>query len=395
MIETQTIEADAFSSAIFELGEEHQMFREAVRGFLAGSYAPEVRRRAIASESGRRPEFWQSLARDIGLLGVGFDEELGGAGGGALEHAIVMEAFGEALVVEPYIPTVVVAGSLLRRSSAAWAANVSEDIIAGRALIGNAFAEAHARFDPADLAVTAGRTGDSYVLEGRKAVVYGAPWATHFLVTARTSGAQREREGVSLFLVDAEHPAIRRHDYATIDGGRASDLTFERASVPASALVFDEGAALPFVEQALDEATAAVCAESVGVMARMLRETVAYLRERRQFGKALAEFQVLQHRMADMFVALEQSIAITFFAAAAVAGEPPARAAGVSAAKAFVGRSLRMIAQNAVQMHGGMGVTEELEIGQLFKRATVAERAYGSIEDHLRRYASLGYREFV
>jgi len=385
----------AAAPSTVEDGEEYRMLRDAVRSFLADSYAPETRRRAIASDLGRRPEFWRALANDIGLSGIGFDESAGGSGGGALEVAIVMEAFGEALVVEPYVSTVVIAGSLVRRSKAPWAAQLAAGIVDGSAVVAIAFAEPHARFDPADVRVTARRHAAGYVLDGHKAVVYGAPWATHFLVTARTAGTQRARDGVSVFLVEATHPSLALEAYRTIDGGRAADVSFDGAVLPADALAYEEGSGLALVEQALDEATLAICAESVGIMRRMVRETTAYLGQRRQFGRPLADFQVLQHRLADMSVATEQAAAMARFGAANANGDSVARAAAASAAKAFVSRALRSVAQNAVQLHGGMGVTEELEIGQLFKRATVAEREFGSIDDHLRRYAELGYRGFA
>jgi alkylation response protein AidB-like acyl-CoA dehydrogenase len=283
----------------------------------------------------------------------------------------------------------------VRRSQAPWAAQLAAGIVDGSAVVAIAFAEAQARFDAADVLVSARKEGAGYVLAGRKAVVYGAPWATHFLVTARTAGTQREPDGVSVFLVDATHPSLRRQEYRTIDGGRAADITFDGVVLSPEALVFEEGSGLAFVEEAFDAATVAVCAESAGIMRRMLRETIAYLGQRRQFGRPLADFQVLQHRLADMYVATEQAAAMARFGAAAANFDATARAAAASAAKAFVGRALRTVAQSAVQLHGGMGVTEELEIGQLFKRATVAEREFGSIEDHLRRYADLGYLGFA
>jgi alkylation response protein AidB-like acyl-CoA dehydrogenase len=376
----------------FELSDEQKMVRAALRAFLDARYDSTTRRSIAETEAGWRPEFWRALAGDLGLLGIGFDDGVGGSGGGAVEHAVVMECFGEALVVEPYLPSIVIAGSFLRRSVAPWVTDLSSRIVAGEAIVAFANAEPQTRANPADVTATAERRGNGYVLRGRKTIVAGAPWATHLLVPARTAGRQRDERGISLFVVARDQAGLVRHDYATIDGGRAADLMFDNASLEAEALVFPEGEAYPHILRAWDEAAAALCAEALGIMQRLLRETVAYARERRQFGRALADFQVLQHRMADMYGAVEQSIGMVSLAAAAVRDDGPGRAAAVSAAKAFIGRAFRFVSQSAVQLHGGMGVTEELDIGHLFRRATVIEHQYGSTADHVSRYARLTYR---
>ncbi|MGO8977657.1 MAG: acyl-CoA dehydrogenase family protein [Steroidobacteraceae bacterium] len=379
----------------FELSDEQRTLRDAIARFLGDKYKARNEHGAARSKSVSRRESWQSLADELGLLGVGFDERLGGVGGGAIEHMIVMEAFGQALIAEPYLETIVVAGSLLQRSRAPWAADMIHQIIAGDTTFGAAFMEPHTRLDLASAATRATRQGADYIVEGHKAVVVGAPEATHLLLTARTGGSRLDRHGVSVFVVDGARPGLRRRNYTTIDGRSASEIYLDKLRLPSEALLFDEGAALPFLEQAVDEAIAAICGEAVGVMQRLLQNTVTYTGQRRQFGHVLADFQVLQHRMADMFVMTEHAAAIALFAAESIAQPAQARAAGVSAAKAYIGRALRMIGQSAVQLHGGMGMTNELEVGRLFKRATVIERIYGCTEDHLLRYSEIGHHALI
>jgi alkylation response protein AidB-like acyl-CoA dehydrogenase len=220
-------------------------------------------------------------------------------------------------------------------------------------------------------------------------VVYAAPWATHLLVTARTGGGQRERNGVSLFLVEANRPGIVRRDYPTVDGFRASEIYFENASVPADALLGAEGAALPLLEQIVDEATVAVCAEGVGVGRRLHAGTLDYARQRKQFGRAIADFQVLQHRMVDMFMEVEQAASMTLMATLKLDLPEAERMAAVSQAKAKVGKGLKVTGQSAIQIHGGIGITDELAIGHYFKRATMIEGQFGSVDHHLARFERL------
>ena len=374
----------------FNFSDEQSMLRDMVRGFLADNYSIDARRAAVASETGWRAQIWREFA-ELGLLGAPFGEELGGFGGGAVETMIVMEEFGRALVIEPYLATVVIAGGFLRHSGHPQAADWIRRIIGGEAVFAFAHAEPQGRHNLADLRTRARREGADWVLNGHKAVVTGAPWATHLIVPARTGGSQREPEGVSVFVVERGTPGITTKDYATIDGLRASEVYLEGVRVSGEALVGSEGAALPLIERVVDEALAAIGAEACGVMRRMHEDTVEYTRQRKQFGQPIADFQVVQHRMVDMFIQLEQAEAMTQMATLALGMDTAERSRAASAAKVQVGRACRFVAQNAVQLHGGIGVTDELALGQYFKRATIIESAFGSVDHHLARYERLAY----
>ena len=230
------------------------------------------------------------------------------------------------------------------------------------------------------------RDGAGYVLNGHKGVVYAAPWASHLLVTARTGGGQRDRDGVSLFLIDANLPGIVRRDYPTVDGSRASEVYFENVAIPGDALLGGEGAGLPLIEQIVDEATIAVCAEATGVMQKLHEGTLEYTQQRKQFGVPIAKFQVLQHRMVDMFMEVEQARSMTIMGTLKLDLPPAERMAAVSATKSKVARGAKFVGQNAIQTHGGIGITQELAIGHYFKRATMIEGQFGSADYHLDRY---------
>lgn len=371
--------------------EEQQMLRDMIAGFLADRYDHDARVAAIRSDLGRDPGLWQAFAGELAFLGAGFDEALGGFGGGYPETMLIMQELGAALAAEPYLGTVVIGGGFLRRAAPAFAAEWIGRIIAGEALIAFAQAEPQGRYNLADIRTTARRDGAGWVLNGFKSVVVGAPWASHLIVTARTGGSQREAGGVSVFLVERDAPGISRLDYATIDGHRAADITFENVALPAEALIGEEGGALPLVEQVVDEATVAVAAEACGVLRRLHADTVDYTRQRKQFGVPIASFQVLQHRMVDMFIHLERTVSMTAMATAALAQPADERARTVSATKVQVGQACRYVAQNAVQLHGGIGITDELALGHYFKRATVIENQFGSVDHHLTRFERLTY----
>ena len=329
------------------------------------------------------------LAEELSLFGAAFPETLGGLGGNAIEHAVVMEEFGKALVVEPYLGTLVIGGGLLKQAGGALAAEFVPRIIDGDAVLAFAASEPQARYDLADLQTTAVRQQGDWVLNGRKSFVVGAPWATQLLVTARSSGAQRDRGGVTLLLVDADAAGIRRQDYPTIDGGRASEVWFEGVRIPAGRVIGEADGALSLLERIADEAICALCAEAVGGMQRMLADTVSYASQRKQFGTPLASFQVLQHRMADMYAALEQSSALTQVATMKLESPAIERALAASAAKVQIGQAAKFIGQAAIQIHGGMGITEELALGHYFRRTTAIGSQFGSVDFHLRRYADL------
>jgi alkylation response protein AidB-like acyl-CoA dehydrogenase len=286
---------------------------------------------------------------------------------------------------------VVIGGGFLKHSGHARAGELIGGIVAGDVVIAFAYAEPQGRYNWADLKTTAKKDGAGYVLNGHKAVVVGAPWATHLIVTARTSGGQRDANGVSVFLVDKTAKGVVTRDYPTVDGQRASEVYLENVSVPAEALIGAADAGLVLIDKVMDEAVAAALAESMGVLAKLHEGTLEYTKQRKQFGQPIGSFQVLQHRMVDMFIAVEQSTSITYMATLKLDEPDAERAMAVSAAKAHVGKALRFTGQNAIQLHGGMGMTDELAIGHYFKRATILESLFGSVDHHLRRYEALSF----
>jgi alkylation response protein AidB-like acyl-CoA dehydrogenase len=377
----------------FSFTEEQGLLRDSVAAYLADHYDFDKRRAAIASPAGWRPEVWRAFAQDLGILGAAFPEDLGGLGGGPVETMVVMEAFGRALVVEPYISTVVIGGGFLARSADAGHKALIGKIIDGEAIIAFAWAEPQGRYNLANLKTSARKDGEGWVLNGHKSVVVGAPWASHLVVTARTGGSQSEAGGVSVFLVEKDAPGVISRDYPTVDGRRASEITFETVSLGSEALIGEPGAGLPLVEQVVDEAIAAQCAEACGVLKTLHEGTVEYTKQRKQFGQPISAFQVLQHRMVDMFIQVEQAVSMTYMAHVRLGEAPAERAKAISAAKVQIGRACRFVGQNAIQLHGGMGMTEEMAIGHYFKRATMIEGEFGSVDHHLRRYERLSLDE--
>ncbi|MGI5222527.1 acyl-CoA dehydrogenase family protein [Nocardia sp. CA-290969] len=376
----------------FTFTDEQVMLRDALAGFLAARYDLEKSRSAVKTGSGWQPEIWRGLA-ELDVLGLTLPEEAGGSGGGPVEAMIIAEELGRALVVEPYVDTVVVGGGLLRRSGGESAQAVLRQIAEGSARIAFAALEPGAGEVRQDVSVTARRDGDSWVLDGSKIVVTGAPIATHLIISARTAGERRDQDGISLFLVEfdaAAPPAgVEVHRYRTIDDRVAADLTFTGFRLPADSLLGAEGQAWPIIDACVDDAIAAVASEAVGLMRKVLDDTVEYTKQRQQFGVPIGSFQALQHRMVDMLIELEQSVAAAYLAAYALQAEPAERARAISAAKVTIGRATRFIGQNSVQLHGAMGMTEELAIGHYFKRLTAIEYEFGNSSDHLARYIAL------
>jgi alkylation response protein AidB-like acyl-CoA dehydrogenase len=375
----------------FSFTDEQSMLRDTVASYLADHYSFDQRRAMLAKEPGWSPAIWKAFAEELGILGAPFSEELGGLGGGPVENMIVMQEMGRSLVVEPYLGTVVIGGGFLKHSGYAGAEALIGQIIAGEAIFAFAYAEPQGRYNLADLKTTAKKDGAGWVLNGAKAVVIGGTYATHLIVTARTGGGQREANGVTVFLVDKSAKGVVTRDYPTVDGQRASEVYLENVSVPAEALIGAADAGLPLVDKVLDEAVAAALAEAMGVLAKLHEGTLEYTKQRKQFGQPIGSFQVLQHRMVDMFIAVEQSTSITYMATLKLDEPDDERSKAVSAAKAHVGKALRFTGQNAIQLHGGMGMTDELAIGHYFKRATILESLFGSVDHHLRRYEALSF----
>ncbi|MCE2986696.1 MAG: acyl-CoA dehydrogenase family protein [Phenylobacterium sp.] len=373
----------------FSFTEEQSMLRDTVASYLADNYSFDQRRAALGREPSWRPDVWSAFADELGILGAAFPEALGGLGGGYTENMVVMEELGKALVVEPYLGTVVIGGGFLKHGAPASAEEMIGQIIAGKAIFAFAYAEPQGRYNIRDLKTTARKDGAGYVLNGHKAVVVGAPYATHLVVTARTGGGQRDAGGISVFIVPKSAKGVSTRDYPTVDGFRASEVYFENVALGAEARIGGEGEALPLVEKVMDEAIAATCAEACGVLRRLQEGTVEYTKQRKQFGVPISSFQVLQHRMVDMFIQLEQSISMTYMATIRLSDSDAERAKAASAAKVQIGKACKFVGQNAVQLHGGMGVTDEMAIGHYFKRATMIEGLFGSTDHHLARYEAL------
>lgn len=366
----------------FTLSHEQELLRDGLNRFLATRYDLEKSRTAVKTGAGWQPDIWRAFADELGILGAALPEEVGGIGGGPVEMMVIAEALGHALVVEPYVDSAVVAAGLLLRAESPAGREVLEGVCEGSAIVALAAAEAECGDNWRDIATTATRDGSDWVLTGAKTMAVAAPLATHLLITAKTPGGQ------SLFLVDlgGEPPGLTVHAYRTVDDRRAADIVLD--GVPAT-LLGDEGAAWRSIETARDEGAAAVCAEAVGCMRKVLADTVEYAKQRTQFGQPIGGFQALQHRMVDMHMELEQSVAAVYLAILNLNSEPSVRARAVSAAKATIGRAARFVGQNAVQLHGGMGMTEELAIGHYFKRLTAVQYEFGTTDHHVARYARL------
>ena len=374
----------------FTLSGEQELLREGLSKFLAARYDLESSRAAAKTGPGWLPDIWRGFADELGILGATLPESVGGSGGGSAEAMVIAEELGRALAIEPFIDTVIVAGGLLSRAGGEAAASVLEEIAAGSAIVALAATEPGSGEHWEAIASSAVRHGDYWVLNGTKTVVVSAPLATHLLIVAPT-GQSVDSQAMSLFLTAfnaAAPPAgLTVHGYRTIDDRRAADLIFDDVRLPADALLQTD--AWPSLALARDEGAAAVCAEAVGAMRKVLADTVDYSKQRQQFGQPIGSFQVLQHRMVDMYMELEQAVSAAYLAVLNLDAEPDVRARAVSAAKATVGRAARFIGQNAVQLHGGMGMTEELAIGHYFKRLTALQYEFGSTDYHRARYAKL------
>ncbi|MFQ3456364.1 pimeloyl-CoA dehydrogenase small subunit [Bradyrhizobium sp. UFLA01-814] len=375
----------------FDLSEEQRLLKESVDGLLADAYDFDTRKKYMKEKGGWSKALWGKLAEQ-GLLGLPFAETDGGFGAGAVETMIVMEALGKALVVEPYLATVVVAGGFLRHGgSAEQKAKYIPGIIDGSRTFGFAQLEKNSRYDLFDVVTTAKKKGAGWVIDGEKFVVLNGENADTLIVTARTKGGQRDKTGIGVFLVPADAKGVTRKGYPTQDGLHAADITFTNVEVGAAAAIGDPENGLPLIERVADEARIALCAEAVGAMDESLKETVEYIKTRKQFGVAIGSFQSLQHRAADMFVALEQARSMSMFATmASDFSDAKERSSAVAAAKVQVGKSLKFVGQQSIQLHGGIGMTMEAKIGHYFKRLTMIENTLGDTDYHLRRVSEGG-----
>ena len=375
----------------FDLSEEQRLLKESVEGLLGDAYDFDSRKKYMKEPGGWSKAIWGKFAEQ-GLLGLPFAEDDGGFGAGAVETMIVMEALGRALVIEPYLATVVIGGGLLRHGgSAAQKQAHIPSIIDGSKTFAFAQLEKNSRYDLADVATSAKKKGNGWIIDGEKFVVLNGEAADTLIVTARTKGGQRDASGIGVFLVPAGAKGIARKGYPTQDGLHAADITFTGVEVGSDAVIGDPENALPLIERVVDEARTALCSEAVGLMDESLKATVEYLKTRKQFGVPIGSFQTLQHRAADMFVALEQARSMSMFATMATDFEDAKeRATAVAAAKVQIGKSGKFVGQQSIQLHGGIGMTMEASIGHYFKRLTMIENTFGDTEYHLRRVTANG-----
>ncbi|CAN7490654.1 acyl-CoA dehydrogenase family protein [Bosea sp. LjRoot9] len=376
----------------FDLSSEQTQLKDGVERLVAATYGSLEQRKAQgAGPLGFSEKSWAQFA-EMGLLGIPFTEEEGGFGGGPVETLVVMEALGKGLALEPYLATVVLGGGAVRLGgSDELKQRIIPGIVEGSARLALAFTEKQSRYDLNDVGTTARKAGYGFVLEGAKSVVINGDSAQHLVVSARTSGNRRDKAGISLFLVAADAPGVKTHGYATQDGGRAAEVALSGVQVGAADLIGPLDQGLPILERVSEFAMAALAAEAVGIMEALHGLTVEYLKTRQQFGAPIGNFQVLQHRAVDMLIALEQARSMAAYAAMMVEHDNAAeRGAALSAVKVQINRSCRIVGQEAVQLHGGIGMTMEYLGAHYFKRLTMIESLFGDTAHHLRRVDAAG-----
>jgi alkylation response protein AidB-like acyl-CoA dehydrogenase len=369
----------------FRYSEEQLALQDTLQRYIAREYSFEARRGFSRAEPGYSARAWQEMA-NLGLLALPLPETFGGLNGSGVDVMVVMEQLGRGLMLEPYLSTVVLCGGILRDAAdTAVQQQLLPKIAAGETKLALAAYEASGRYELAHVSCQAVRAGNEWHLSGHKAVVLDAPSADYFLVSARSAGAVADPHGLSLFLVRRDAPGVALFAYPTQSGGRAADL--ELNAVVADALIGPPEAALPLIENGIDWALAALCAEALGVIALLNEATLTHLKTRRQFGVPIGTFQALQHRMADMYVAAEQARSMAILAAMQLGARAgAARRRLLSGAKAYVGRAARFIGQQGVQLHGGMGLVDEFVVGHAFKRLTMIDLTYGDADHHFGRF---------
>ncbi|MBR0693975.1 acyl-CoA dehydrogenase family protein [Bradyrhizobium lablabi] len=366
--------------------EEQELLRSSVQRLLRDQYDFDARRKIIASEDGFSRKHWAAFA-ELGLLAAPFSEDVGGLGGGVLSTMIIMQEFGRHLVVEPFVETVVLAGGVIEQAgSEGQKQSFIPDIIAGSKIWALAWTEKGSRFDLAAVTTTARRDGEDYVLTGDKTAVLAAPWADYLIVSARTSGHRHDRGGVSLFVVDRRAANLHLQGFKTIDGRRAAEVSLRDVR---GQLLGREGEGMAVLEACRDRAIGALCAEAVGAMEELNSATLEYSKTRKQFGVTLGTFQVLQHRMVDMFIAHQEALSLMQHLNLSLGASEAGVSRLASGAKSKIGYAGKFVADQAVQLHGGMGMTDELDVGHYFKRISSINIQFGDPAYHVLRYAQL------
>ncbi len=373
----------------FDYNEEQTLLDNMVTSFVRDNYDWDTRCSIVKTESGWKEENWKQFA-ELGLLGVPFDEAYGGLGGQAIDVMIVMEQFGKGLVVEPYMSSIILAGGLISKLGS----DIQKDSIIPEIISGNqryvfAYAEPQSRFDLFDVKCSASLDGDNYVINGFKSVVFGASMATHVIISARTSGDQRSKSGITLFMVDIKSEGITLQNYPTIDEYRASEVVIENLKVSKDNILGSIDGSYEAIEEQIDFSTIAVCSEAVGILQVLKDSTNDYCKNRKQFGQPIGANQVIKHRLVDMMIEYEQAKSILYMAVTADLSNTFERRKASSAAKARIGKAIKFVGENAIQLHGGMGVVDEYMISHFFKRATMIGILFGNVDFHMKRYIEL------
>jgi alkylation response protein AidB-like acyl-CoA dehydrogenase len=372
----------------FELSEEQKMIQQSVERFVQDNYDLNTRMSLSANDCGYSSDFWKSMA-ELGWLGLPFDESDGGFGGNQIDVLVIMEQFGKGLVLEPYLASVVMSGGALKKGASESLKNeILPGLIEGTKQLSFAYAEQQSRFDLEDVITSARKEGDGFVLNGQKSMVQNAETADHIIVAARTSGGQIDEDGITLFLIDTNSEGLSMDNFPTVDGLRASEITLENVSVSEDRVIgnIDEG--FEILQSVANDAILALSAEAVGAMEVLYKDTVEYTQQREQFDHPMSEFQVLQHRMVDMFMEYEQCKSMLYRATMESVQDPKAAQRTIHGLKHLIGKSGLFVGENAVQLHGGMGVTEELRVGHFFKRLLVIDSMFGNADHHLQKFAT-------
>ena len=372
----------------FELSDEQKMIQQSVERFVQDNYDLNTRISLSSDNLGYSNDYWKSMA-ELGWLGLPFDESDGGFGGNQIDVLVIMEQFGKGLVLEPYLASVVMGGGALKKGGTESLKNeILPGLVDGTKQLSFAYAEQQSRFDLEDVITSARKEKDTFILNGQKSMVQNAETADHIVIAARTSGGQIDENGITLFLVDANSEGLSMDNFPTVDGLRASEITLENVSLNADRVVGNVDEGFEILQSVANDAILALSAEAVGAMEVLYKDTVEYTQQREQFDHPMSEFQVLQHRMVDMFMEYEQCKSMLYRATMESVQDPKAAQRTIHGLKHLIGKSGLFVGENAVQLHGGMGVTEELRIGHFFKRLLVIDSMFGNADHHLQKFTT-------
>ena len=372
----------------FELSDEQKMIQQSVERFVQDNYDLNTRISLSSNNLGYSNNYWKSMA-ELGWLGLPFDESDGGFGGNQIDVLVIMEQFGKGLVLEPYLASVVMGGGALKKGGTeSLKKEILPGLVDGTKQLSFAYAEQQSRFDLEDVITSARKEKDTFILNGQKSMVQNAETADHIVIAARTSGGQIDENGITLFLVDANSEGLSMDNFPTVDGLRASEITLKNVSVNADRVVGNVDEGFEILQSVANNAILALSAEAVGAMEVLYKDTVEYTQQREQFDHPMSEFQVLQHRMVDMFMEYEQCKSMLYRATMESVQDPKAAQRTIHGLKHLIGKSGLFVGENAVQLHGGMGVTEELRIGHFFKRLLVIDSMFGNADHHLQKFTT-------